>query len=48
MFETDDIEADYAKLKAKGITFHSEPQKVPGGWGWSLEPMLMCGAFLHY
>ncbi|KMK78056.1 VOC family protein [Alkalihalobacillus pseudalcaliphilus] len=33
MFETDDIEADYAKLKAKGITFHSEPQKVPGGWG---------------
>ena len=27
-FQTDDIRADYARLKAKGVVFHSEPAQI--------------------
>ncbi|WP_078394358.1 VOC family protein [Shouchella patagoniensis] len=33
MFETDDIKADYNRLKAQGVIFYGEPQTVPGGMG---------------
>jgi predicted enzyme related to lactoylglutathione lyase len=33
MFQTDEIEADYAAMKKKGVRFSGEPQAVPGGRG---------------
>jgi len=33
MFQTDDIEADYAAMKKRGVRFSGKPQAVPGGRG---------------
>ncbi|MCR6105135.1 VOC family protein [Salipaludibacillus agaradhaerens] len=39
MFETDNIEEDFANMKARGIIFHGVPQSVPGGKGVGFEDL---------
>lgn len=33
MFETDDIETDYQRMKARGVSFMNAPREVPNGKG---------------
>ena len=30
--EVDDVKSEYDRLKAKGLTFHSEPFRIKTGW----------------
>jgi predicted enzyme related to lactoylglutathione lyase len=39
LFQTDNIEEDFANMKARGIIFHGGPQSVPGGKGVGFEDL---------
>ncbi|WP_245829006.1 VOC family protein [Salipaludibacillus agaradhaerens] len=41
MFETDNIEEDFANMKARGIIFHGVPQSVPGEKGLGLRTYMV-------
>jgi len=39
MFLSNDIHSDYNEMKARGVVFHGEPNRVPGGWGASFQDL---------
>ncbi|REK75019.1 VOC family protein [Paenibacillus paeoniae] len=39
MFASDDIDADYRRLKERGVNFHGQPQSVPGGRGVGFQDL---------